>query len=714
MVAALLAGILGSLVPVGKASAAISAGEATLSTALANTTTQVTYTFTTGATSDVPVGGNVEIAFPTGWQLPSSIPATAVSLNGVSSSTAPIVSAATRKATVFWGGAAAMPAQSGNVLLFSSAAGIKTPKKAAAGGTFNLEASGDTGASPDATDASTAAITAHVKFASATVRAYGGAARGTTVDVTGEGYGTSTGINITITGSSVVIGTGSTDGSGTVTASFVAGGTTYSRSGQVIIVSDGKGNVSGTTSNFGAGPTFTQLATATSRTASARVGQTVSVDLLDYTASGSIAASSTTIGGTAALSGNSNAAFAIPATGGSSFNTPYTFVVPSTTTGTKTVVVTDGTKSASFTFDVTASLKGTVAALPTSAVASQKVTLTGTSFTASGSISANAITITGGNLTSTTTHSAVSIDSGGSWVAQVTLPATTATLTPGSSRIYVTDGTKTGLVYITIPERAFTVSSTAGARGDTVTFNGSGYAASSTVTVKFGSSTVATVTANASGDVTGTFKVPLTANIPSTNVVSGTSSAGGAVSLYYKVGAAAITVNPTTATSGSSIVINGSGFPAFSAVSSITIGTLSATPLPAPSTDGVGNFTASVLVPQVAAGTQAIVATIGTTTASASFTVGAGSSGVVATTALAALTGSGNFEIASSFNYTSGAYEAFINQTGDKMTTVKPNSVLILTMTADTDVIVSGVKFSVKANTPTPIPVGANVTITVV
>jgi len=116
----------------------------------------------------------------------------------------------------------------------------------------------------------------------------------------------------------------------------------------------------------------------------------------------------------------------------------------------------------------------------------------------------------------------------------------------------------------------------------------------------------------------------------------------------------------------------------------------------------------------VAAGTQAIVATIGTTTASASFTVGAGSSGVVATTALAALTGSGNFEIASSFNYTSGAYEAFINQTGDKMTTVKPNSVLILTMTADTDVIVSGVKFSVKANTPTPIPVGANVTITVV
>ena len=53
----------------------------------------------------------------------------------------------------------------------------------------------------------------------------------------------------------------------------------------------------------------------------------------------------------------------------------------------------------------------------------------------------------------------------------------------------------------------------------------------------------------------------------------------------------------------------------------LTIGGVSAIPTPAPSTDIDGVFSATVLVPQLASGTQAILATIGGISANTSVTV---------------------------------------------------------------------------------------------
>jgi len=95
--------------------------------------------------------------------------------------------------------------------------------------------------------------------------------------------------------------------------------------------------------------------------------------------------------------------------------------------------------------------------------------------------------------------------------------------------------------------------------------------------------------------------------------------------------------------------------------------------------------------------------------------------GVAAGTALGTLQTAGNLELVSSFNYTSSAYETYATDpsapttalAGNSLATISPNTVIFVTVTVDTTVVVSGVAFAVKANTQTPLPVGASVTITV-
>jgi hypothetical protein len=53
----------------------------------------------------------------------------------------------------------------------------------------------------------------------------------------------------------------------------------------------------------------------------------------------------------------------------------------------------------------------------------------------------------------------------------------------------------------------------------------------------------------------------------------------------------------------------------------LDIGTIDARPSPAPSTDGDGNFTTTVLVPGLTVGTQAVIVQIGNITANTSLTV---------------------------------------------------------------------------------------------
>ena len=73
-----------------------------------------------------------------------------------------------------------------------------------------------------------------------------------------------------------------------------------------------------------------------------------------------------------------------------------------------------------------------------------------------------------------------------------------------------------------------------------------------------------------------------------------------------------------------------------------------------------------------------------------------------------------NLEIASSFNYGTGKYEAYVpGLPGNSLTGVQPSSVIIITLTESTTVVVSGISYPVRALVPTPLPVGADVTISV-
>jgi hypothetical protein len=87
---------------------------------------------------------------------------------------------------------------------------------------------------------------------------------------------------------------------------------------------------------------------------------------------------------------------------------------------------------------------------------------------------------------------------------------------------------------------------------------------------------------------------------------------------------------------------------------------------------------------------------------------------VPSATALAPLTATGHLNIVTSFNYDTDLYEAFVpNLPGNVLTEIRPHSVLFINLTAPHTVVVSGVSFPIRANSPTPVPVGASVTITV-
>ena len=86
---------------------------------------------------------------------------------------------------------------------------------------------------------------------------------------------------------------------------------------------------------------------------------------------------------------------------------------------------------------------------------------------------------------------------------------------------------------------------------------------------------------------------------------------------------------------------------------------------------------------------------------------------VTPATALTGLIATGSLELITSFNYDTRLYEGYVpNLPGDSLTLIRPNSVLVITTTQDLAIVVSGINFTVRAGIPTPIPVGATVSIT--
>jgi len=283
---------------------------------------------------------------------------------------------------------------------------------------------------------------------------------------------------------------------------------------------------------------------------------------------------------------------------------------------------------------------------PESAVPGTPVTVTASNLTAyadtngsgtcnagdAGFIAVGGITIGGAAWNAT----AVCTDSAGSMPAQIiNVPAAQA---PGSFQVTVTDAAGlNGSKNLTVPQRTITVSSTTGRRSSIISVTGSGYARSAgaggtgSVTVNYvtgvalpGGIAAGTAigTASALVDASGAFAtnltVPTNAAINSTNTITAVDNTSAIApaptnsnTVTHTVPAAEITVDPASVAIGSNVTITGIGFPAFTAVTALTIGGLGALPASALNTDTNGGFSTTVLVPGQNIGSAGVSVTVG-------------------------------------------------------------------------------------------------------
>jgi hypothetical protein len=239
-------------------------------------------------------------------------------------------------------------------------------------------------------------------------------------------------------------------------------------------------------------------------------------------------------------------------------------------------------------------------------------------------VTANTITVGG----VTATHLVVNIDNSGNMVVSFAVPNGAATRAAGTKKVRVSDGTRVGEADLITPSRAITLSPTSSKRGSTVTVTGTGFPSEDTSSFTYAAvaTPIGSVTSNTAGGFTHTFTVPTTAGIPSTNTVTANPALTDVAdaTATHSVPGATITLDPATASPGSTVTVSGTGFPGFAALTTLNVGSVGAIPSPAPSTDSDGNLTAKVLVPQITLGTQAVTVTVGGaggTTATSSLTI---------------------------------------------------------------------------------------------
>jgi hypothetical protein len=473
-------------------------------------------------------------------------------------------------------------------------------------------------------------------------------ARGFELTLTGKGWkdGTATVFLKLSTGDGFIPGTdiiiGTSDAAisgGEFTATFVVD-TNFEVGDNLINATDGRGEtafLSATDPDFGAryeSQDFELRGKLTVSTTTATRGEEITLTAEDYGGTAGVGlVTGITFGGIAVANAD------LPGSLGISNHTgTFIVTVPSTAQiGAQTItLITNANPDTRRTVGI--SIVGlSVIASPSTVVADQDVTISGSGFGNNEKLATISVAGTGNLVTILTDNSKVtdkSTDSSGNLVATFAIPIDETTRTPGTHKIIITDASgRVGEAIITIPERTLILDSVESRRGSIVGFSGTGYQADSTISIFYGPTSGTprtTTTADAAGNMSGTFTVQNTVGIPSTTTVnaqSGCSTRGTdsctqrTADAVHKVPAAAVTVEPTSAAPGDTIMISGLGFPGFVPVADLTIANVSALPSPAPSTDADGIFTTTALVPQLDTGSQALLVTAGGTTATASFTV---------------------------------------------------------------------------------------------
>jgi hypothetical protein len=670
------------------ASAAIGVVTTTVTPTTAKSTGQYTIVVT-GAVGGagigaIPVGGTITVTFGTKFTVPSSIAASAVNikstvitggtgtagrLNSASSVTVDgrIVTITVPDMDSTAGtGDDGIAANAAVTITFTQSAAIVNPNVAqtarttssAASGTLKVYSSTDLTAAT-AIQSSLNAITSFTKFSPTT------AARGADLTVTGGGFNTSCDdCKIRLNPQNAVApttGAGGVafNGSGTIDSTGVFSGTVTlssgTKAGGYVWITDKAGATQVSTT------TFVQKAGATPRATTSKPGSTVTVDLVDYTATSAITNATITISGTAlsnfvpAVTLPSSSATATNSSGATATLVPLKFPLPpSIGAGTHKVVITDAAGKAA-NFDVLVSLRS-LAVIPASAVPGQSITISGDGYTKNGTIGIGDLTMKAGSVTTLApvNAAAISIDSTGSFSYATRFPVLEATSGNGvSSTIVFTvtdDGPLVGVSDTAFKRtaKAITLSPTSITPGGALTVtvagfsvdNGSVASTDSQFTVTLGTTnggSEVTLTGTSvfpigsDGTGTGTVTVPTTVSAATHYVTvtdnaltigGGTATSNNTKTVSVSVPRGSVSVEPSSASTGNTVTLTGTNFPPNTTASTMTIGGANAMPSGGILTDANGGFVQIVEVPaattggSLSPGTQIVTTVVGNITGS--------------------------------------------------------------------------------------------------
>ena len=365
---------------------------------------------------------------------------------------------------------------------------------------------------------------------------------------------------------------------------------------------------------------------------SAAVGDEVDITLTDWPKDGPIPANAVTIAGvTQEIIGS-----AIVSGGSANFRIEISTDTPS---GTDEIKVNTPDLGENDTVKITIS-GADLNADVTTVVPNQAITLTGHGFTGQGTIneSGDGSMVRVGNsamyLQSGTRNfnigQEVTISSGGTWSASLIIPITTATTSPGTHMVEVEDsGNRSGSVEITIPERTLTIEPAEARPGEWVTLTGSGFPSDNgrskeqstpSVSIMYDGDDVGTARPDSSGTISLRFIVPRDATIPSTNRVEAEYNVTGIppvrTSTNHEVPGARIMLAASEGSPGDTLTVTGDGFKSFTSIDYVKIGGIEVTPAPKPATNRDGEFTASILVPDLAPGANSVEISVGAGTES--------------------------------------------------------------------------------------------------
>ena len=279
---------------------------------------------------------------------------------------------------------------------------------------------------------------------------------------------------------------------------------------------------------------------------------------------------------------------------------------------------------------------------PSTVVPNQSVTVTGRGFTKGmllDKILIGGTQVHADNVNPGVAEEARRVDSGGSWVGTLIVPALPPATEPGVYEFKAEDKAgRPGVTQITVAPRTIEFSPQESRSGTTVTVSGSGWPAANgasnlnpSVKVEYvlggAPATSATATPDSNGNFTASITVPRNAPIPSTNSVkvSFEDSEGREVSetAAHRVPGAGVSVTPSSGPGGTIAVLTGEGFKGFTTLQEVKVGGITVIPNPAnPSVNRDGILASSqVLIPGLDPGTHNVRVKVSDTVVSVPFTI---------------------------------------------------------------------------------------------